>query len=141
MVARGWLALFWVLGMVVFQYAWQAEAFKPNNALVLRAPEWVGCSVNAPPYAFRKDTATASQLGCFLAQPEAEGFPKFDVLVYALDVLLPLVQLEQQVHWVPDEDIRPIGRLAKWLVYAEIVAGWVLSLLVVAGLSGIIKRD
>jgi hypothetical protein len=139
--ALWWLLGFWLFGMVVFQYAWQEDAFKPNNAVVLRADEWVGCSVNAKPYAFRKDTATASQLGCFLAQPEAEGFPKFDVLVYALDVLLPLVQLEQQVHWVPDEDIRPIGRRAKWLVYIEIVAGWVLSLLVVAGLSGLIKSD
>jgi hypothetical protein len=31
--------------------------------------------------------------------------------------------------------------LAKWLVYVEILAGWLLSLLAVAGLSGIIKSD
>ncbi len=139
--ALWWLLGFWLFGVVAFQYAWQADAFKPNNAFVLRADEWVGCSVNAQPYAFRKDSSTASQLGCFLAQPEAEGFPTFSAWVYAFDVLFPLVEVEQQVHWVPDEDIRPIGLFAKRLVYFEIVAGWLLSLLVVAGLSGIIKSD
>jgi hypothetical protein len=141
LTALWWLGGLWAIGVLVFSLTWQADAFKPNNAFVLRAPEWVGCSVNAQPYAFRKDTATASQLGCFLAQPEAEGFPTFNAWVYAFDVLFPLVEVEQQVHWVPDEDIRPIGRLAKWLVYIEIVAGWLLSLLAVAGLSGIIKSD
>ena len=103
--------------------------------------EWVGCSVNAPPDASRRDSSTAAQLACFLAQPEAEGFPSFNAGVYAFDVLIPLVNVEQRVHWVPDEDIWPIGWFAKGLFYVEIVAGWLLSLLVVAGLSGIIKSD
>jgi hypothetical protein len=136
-----WLGGLWAMGVLVFSLAWQAEAFKPNNAFVLRAAEWVECSKDAQPYAFRKDTATASQLGCFLAQPEARGFPEFNAGIYALDVLFPLVDVEQQVHWVPDEDIRPVGLVAKGLVYVEILAGWLLSLLAVAGLSGLIKSD
>jgi hypothetical protein len=135
------LAGLWVVGTVAFYYTWQADAFKPNNAFVLRAPEWVGCSLDAQPYAFRKDTATASQFGCFLDQPEAKGFPEFNVWVYTLDVLFPLVDLEQQVHWVPDEDVGCIGGFAKWMVYIEIFMGWLLSLLAVAGLSGLIKSD
>lgn len=99
------------------------------------------CSVNAEPYAFRKDTSQASQLGCFLAQPQGEGFPEFNAGIYTLDVLFPLVQVEQQVHWVPDEDIWPSGTLARWLVYVEIMGGWLWSLLAVAGLSGLIKSD
>ena len=41
---------------------------------------------------------------------------------------------------MPDEDTWP-GWFAKGLVYFNIVMGWVLSLLAVAGLSGIIKSD
>ncbi len=140
-LALWWLLGFWLFSFVIFHGAWQAEAFKPNNAFVLRADEWVGCSVNAKPYAFRKDTATASQLGCFLAQPEAEGFPEFNAGIYALDVLFPGVQLEQQVHWVPDEDIWPVGTLAKGLVYFLIAAGWLLSVAGGAALGGLIKSD
>ena len=42
---------------------------------------------------------------------------------------------------MPDEDNRPVGLVAKGLVYIEIVMGWLLSLLAVAGLSGLIKSD
>ena len=138
--ALWWLGGLWVIGIVAFYGTWHADAFKPNNAFVLRADEWVECSVKTPPDASRNDTATASQLGCFLARPEAKGFPEFNAGVYALDVLFPLVEVEQQVHWVPDEDTWP-GMFAKGLVYIEIVMGWLLSLLAVAGLSGIIKSD
>ncbi len=96
--------------------------------------------MNAPSYEARKGTPTESQLRCFLARSEAEGFPTFNAGVYALDVLFPLVEVEQQVHWVPDEDTWP-GWFAKGLVYFEIGMGWLLSLLAVAGLSGIIKSD
>ncbi len=137
----GGLLGFWLFGTAAFYGAWQAEAFKPNNASVLRAPEWVGCSVNPPPDASRRDSSTAAQLGCFLTQPEAEGFPTFNAGVYAFDVLIPVVKVEQQVHWVPDEDIWPIGWFAKGLVYYEILLGWVFSLVAGAALSGIFKSD
>jgi len=139
--ALRWLFWLWLLGMVAFYGAWKEDAFKPNNASVLSSPEWVDCSVKAPSYEARKGTPTESQLRCFLARSEAEGFPSFNAGVYAFDVLVPLVEVEQQLHWVPDEDIGFIGRFAKGLFYAEIVAGWLLSLLVVAGFSGIIKSD
>ena len=48
--------------------------------------------------------------------------------------------VEACMFWVPDEDTWP-GWFAKGLVYVEIVMGWLLSLLAVAGLSGIIKSD
>jgi hypothetical protein len=139
--ALRWLFWLWLLGMVAFYGAWKEDAFRPNNASVWSSPEWVDCSVKAPSYEARKGTPTESQLRCFLARSEAEGFPSFNAGVYAFDVLVPLVEVEQQLHWVPDEDIGFIGRFAKGLFYAEIVAGWLLSLLVVAGFSGIIKSD
>ena len=41
--------------------------------------------------------------------------PRFNPLIYSLDVLFPLVQVEQQVHWVPDDD-QWLGWFAKGLV-------------------------
>ncbi len=140
LTALWWLAALWLFGTLIFYNAWQEEAFKPNNVVILHSAEWFGCGQTAPPWNYRGSPKNTSQLDCFLEQSEAEGFPDFNAGVYALDVLLPLVQVEQQVHWVPDED-RPFGRFAKGLVYFEIIMGWVLSLLAVAGLSGIIKSD
>ena len=141
LIALWWLLALWLLGTVVFFGVYRAEAFKPNNALILRSAEWYGCAQNAPPWKYLGSPKNTSQLDCFLEQPEARSFPEFNAGIYAFDVLVPLVQVEQQVHWIPDEDIWPAGGLAKGLVYFKIVAGWLLSLVAAAGLSGIIKSD
>jgi hypothetical protein len=60
--------------------------------------------------------------------------PAFQPAVYALDVLLPVVDLNQQSNWIP----QGAGR---WFAWAAILAGWVLTTAVLAALSGILKRD
>jgi hypothetical protein len=60
--------------------------------------------------------------------------PAFHSVGYALDLLLPIVNLGQEDAWIP----------RGWAVYwtwGFILAGWVLTTAVVAGLSGIFKRD
>ena len=59
---------------------------------------------------------------------------------YLVNVFFPLVEIEQQAHWTPDED-KPGGVLAKGLMYAKIILGWALSLLAVAGFSGLVKSE
>jgi hypothetical protein len=53
---------------------------------------------------------------------------------YALDVLLPNISLGQESAWIPH------GWAARW-TYGFILAGWVLTTAVVAGLTGVLKRD
>ena len=43
MRAGRWLFGCWLLGVMVFASAADREALKPNNAVVLRAPEWAAC--------------------------------------------------------------------------------------------------
>lgn len=58
----------------------------------------------------------------------------FNAPVYALDVLLPLISLGQQDSWQP----RGAFLYAYWTL---IIVGWILTSALVAGLSGVIKRD
>jgi hypothetical protein len=60
--------------------------------------------------------------------------PAFQPAVYALDVLLPVVDLNQQANWIPEG-------AARWFAWAAILAGWVLTTAILATLSGILKRD
>jgi hypothetical protein len=46
-----------------------------------------------------------------------------------------------QALWAPDEDVRPAGSAARLYLWFHIAAGWALSLLAVAGLSGLVKSD
>jgi hypothetical protein len=58
----------------------------------------------------------------------------FDPLAYTLDVLVPVVNLGRQNAWQPQ------GPALYWS-WVMTGAGWVLTTTVVAGLTGILKRD
>jgi hypothetical protein len=60
--------------------------------------------------------------------------PSFHAAVYALDTLLPVVDLRQQAVWIPHG-------VAQWWAWTSILAGWVLTTAVVAALTGFLKRD
>jgi hypothetical protein len=58
----------------------------------------------------------------------------FNAPVYALDVLLPIIDLGQQDSW------QPTG-IALYAYWTFIIVGWVLTSAFVAGITGIFKRD
>jgi hypothetical protein len=68
------------------------------------------------------------------AKSPPQAVPAFQPAVYALDVLLPVVNLTQETAWVA------IGWV-RWWVWASILAGWVLTTAVLAALTGLLKRD
>jgi hypothetical protein len=68
-----------------------------------------------------------------LARP-GEAHPGFHGAVYALDTLLPVVDLRQQAIWIPQGGVQ-------WWAWASILAGWILTTAVVAALTGLLKRD
>ncbi len=79
----------------------------------------------------------------------SEDYPKFNALVYSLDMFVPLVDLRQASYWLPsapgpseaERTLMPIDvRLLRLYMWFHILAGWVLSSLLVVGLSGLVKR-
>jgi hypothetical protein len=145
LLAVWWLVLFWLIGVGVFTAVEKAGAIKPNNVLSQRSAEWMAC---APSYQRVPDAPAprwraeyADQLDCFRAQPEAAAYPSFNAWIYSADALLPIVDMEMQTYWVPDEKAVPVGQLGRAYLWWQIAVGWALSLLTVAGISGLIKTD
>jgi hypothetical protein len=68
------------------------------------------------------------------AKQAGQPSPRFQPFVYALDTLLPVVDLHQQDNWIP-------SGLAQWWAWASILAGWVLTTAVAAALTGLIKKE
>ncbi|SDW76274.1 hypothetical protein SAMN05444336_102283 [Albimonas donghaensis] len=151
MLAFVWLAGLALIGFAMFYAAERNGALKPNTGYTLRADEWVACgaALGAPVH----DAGTGetlkgrrasgqTRLACFLAQPEGAKYPEFNAFVYSLDTLLPIVDLEMQDYWIPDESAEwPFARAARWYLWVHIALGWGLSLLAVAGFSGLVKSD
>lgn len=62
-------------------------------------------------------------------------YPKFQNIMYPIDVFIPLVDLHQESFWIPTT---PGFKILMWL---HILVGWFLTTIGVVGLSGIVKQD
>jgi hypothetical protein len=78
--------------------------------------------------------AVAHLMGLLTAAKAERELQHFNPLVYALDLLLPIVNLGQDGRWVPH-------RWAAVWYWLLTLAGWVLTTAVVAALSGLLKRE
>ncbi|WP_320017781.1 hypothetical protein [Labilibaculum manganireducens] len=76
-------------------------------------------------------------------------YPKFNPLVYSLDVFLPIVNLHQEENWRPVSNkkdsqfyeifnIKGGGLLNLWM-YFQILSGWFLTTMLVGGISGLVR--
>lgn len=70
----------------------------------------------------------------------AGQLPVFQPVIYALDVLLPVVDLRQQDFWIPNAT-RPWGWLYLGWFWLSIGAGLVLTTAVAAAVTGLLKTD
>jgi hypothetical protein len=147
LLAFVWLTLFWATGVAVFAFTEHRAAFKPNSPVILRSNEWTMCGVEnseerfipSLQQQFRGRAASGqSQLSCFREQPEALSYPVFNSWMYSLDTLFPVLTVGQKEFWRPDPS-KPWGTFATWYFYFQAVVGWALSLLAVAGFSGLVK--
>lgn len=146
LLAFAWLLLFWVIGVAIFGFAYSQGGFRPTSPVVLRQLEWTLCGV---PQGDERVLATGqmsgglaepgqTQLDCFLNQWEAASFPVFSAWMYSLDNLLPVLDLEQKSVWSPNPE-KPWGEIARAYFYLQAILGWTLSLLAVAGFSGLVR--
>jgi hypothetical protein len=120
---KPWRALvgaigFCVLGMALFDLGSSFGLMSPADSRVFLQPEFV-------------------KSGGTWLPPE---YPRFNAPIYSLDVFLPIVDLHQESRWLPN--MRNGWGWALWVyMWVHIMAGWVLTSLFVAALTGIIKKE
>jgi len=123
--ALWWIAGFVILGTFLFGLGYRARLVTPTDDAAYRV--FVESGV-APPH-----------------------HPPFHALVYALENFLPVVDLDQGEFWRPNPvhglngragNIRVVpARLLRWYLWLHILAGWTLTPLLFAGLSGLVHPD
>lgn len=120
MRALRWILAFVALGSVLFGLGYHERAITPTE------PEAYDCFVKSgePP----------------------RHYPPFNAIVYSLDNFLPLVDLHQGTYWRPNPRhgsggrLRALsGRLLRWYLWLHILAGWIITPLLAAGLSGLVR--
>jgi hypothetical protein len=84
--------------------------------------------------------------------PPTEAVAGLHPMLYSLDIFLPFVNLHQEHYWWPDEaasgqcnlaglEFRVDGWLLRYYLWLQIIAGWLLSAIFVAGVTGLIRSD
>ncbi len=92
---------------------------------------WAGASGVMEP---TDRTATASATKC------TDEYPCYQPFLYAADVMIPIVDLDQREAWTTDV-ARAGGTLVRWVTVFLIVAGWVLTAAFIAAVSRTISRS
>lgn len=142
-----WLFFFWLMGVGAFQHAERIRAIMPNSPVVLRSLEWTLCGLDHSQARFLITTrqemnglaaAGQTQLDCFKDQFEASGYPAFNPWMFSLETLFPVLEVGQKAYWRPDSSQRG-GAVVMAFFYFQSLIGWALSLLAVAGFSGLVK--
>lgn len=142
-----WLLLFWAVGVAVFGFGESRGAFKPTSVVIMRSPEWLLCGFDSTQERMLlanqqvgrgRAEPGQTQLDCYRSQIEASSYPRFNPWMYSLDVLIPVVEIDQKSYWRPDQT-KPWGRMTAAYFYVQSIFGWVLGLLAIAGFSGLVK--
>ena len=129
--ALWWIAGFVGLGTILFGWGYRMRIITPTEEGPYR--EFVA-SGEAPPH-----------------------YPVFNPIVYSLENFLPVVELHQDKYWRPNPrhsvrgrtkregepgDASSIpSRLLRWYLWLHILAGWTITPLLFAGLSGLVRPD
>jgi len=129
--ALWWIAGFVGLGTILFGWGYRMRIITPTEEAAYR--EFVA-SGEAPPF-----------------------YPVFNPFVYSLENFLPVVELHQDKYWRPNprhslpgkarrsgEPRNPSSvpsRLLRCYLWLHILAGWTITPLLFAGLSGLVRPD
>ncbi|MDD1015089.1 polymer-forming cytoskeletal protein [Pseudomonas rubra] len=154
-----WFAGIWLFCGAVYWYAAsQKGVFAPSNPIVFQSDSYLECRPDRAD-AWRKlnpgKELPANYIGhgnWYLCDSLREEYTGFSPLAYSLDVLMPLVDLQQESDWAP---LVPTPKQGYWdeftsfgwkhfvrlVIWLEILIGWGISLLMVAIVSGLARRS
>ena len=133
---RSLYALILLIAAATFpaQRAWDAGSFAPNSAPILLSESWQALarddSIPNPAAEWAKHNAIPGK-----------DWESFHPLAYAADVVIPIVEFGQTDAWAPSTERGTWGYHLWYLRWVFTTAGWIVTALGAAALTGIIRRD
>jgi hypothetical protein len=116
--ALGWLVLLTVVGWGLFRHGYLSGAMAPTDK---------------DAYCFFRDQGWPP-----------DYYQRFTASVYSLENSLPFVSLGQKDHWTPDPNprgSRPMPGFLRWFRWGQVLLGWLLATLFVAGVTGVVRKE
>lgn len=132
----GWMVFVWLVSGLAYTAAEKDGLFGPTNPRIYADSAYGGCGDGGEPGKQR-------WTHCNVLPPE---HTRLDPLIYSLDVILPLVDLKQENEWAPivhsaDGSELLGGHALRFLMWFEILFGWITSLLLVSAVGRLVQKD
>ncbi|EFO31103.1 putative membrane-associated oxidoreductase [Roseibium sp. TrichSKD4] len=146
---KPWRSLGWLFAMIMIvaglaHLTWQAGDFAPNSDVILTSENWKsyadavnedGAPTYANPAEVRSKTPDQQAVG------HGRDYETFDSIFYAMDVVVPIIDLGQTDAWAPSTSR---GQTGFWMFYLQkvfIILGWVITAIAAAAITGIIRNN
>lgn len=158
----GWFFCVWLGCSAVYWIAASHGVFAPSNPIVFQNNAYLTCRPDreaawqlANPYRLAKSIPIElkGKGNWYFCSELREEYTGFSPIAFSLDLLLPLVDLHQENDWGPLIETPKANvfceffsfflsgkRIVRFVMWVEILSGWVFSLLFVAVVSGLTKR-
>ncbi len=139
------LCALWFAAFLLADQVWDRGQFAPNSDVVLTSAGWqaalAGDCVKDPGLAL-PDPCEANPANKWSSDPlNGMDWESFSAIGYALDLVVPLIDLGQTDAWAPSKDRGSWGFHLWWGRWVFEVLGWLVTALGAAAVTGIMQRE
>jgi hypothetical protein len=136
----------WLICGLFYWNASKVAVFAPNNPLVFQNKNCYECNVeeNGTAWSDILSYEKYNTTNNWVLNEKLEGeYTTFNPFWYSLDVILPIVDLQVEKDWGQYVSMNDwtLNDFTRWLMWFEIIVGWMYSLILVAILSGLAKNE
>jgi hypothetical protein len=128
------VAVLVLVAWVLSANAWDQGDFAPNSDVILVSDHWQALAMD-------REGVTNPAADWADTFGHGQDYATFNAFYYAVDVVIPIVDLGQETVWAPSTNR---GLWGWWLFYLNpvlIALGWIVTAIGAAAVTGIIRRD
>ena len=133
-----WIAIIWLVTVWFAEQTHRRGQFAPTSAVVLNSPEWLRSFPSTPLPA--DSPLWRAQLDAWVKTEPGRDYESFSAWLYALDLFIPLDALGQEKNWAPSASRGTWGEWGHRLRWLVQMAGWVITAMGAAVVTGLIGR-
>ncbi len=141
-----WCLLFlWFLATALAQATWTKGSFAPNSDVVITSQDWIDVSsidcVGDLPEDYSEPCIRNPADEWSAKSAPGMDWDSFNAFAYGADLVIPILDLGQTDAWAPSKDRGDMGWWLWWLRWPLEGAGWLVTALGVAAITGIMQRN
>ncbi|MEO9682737.1 MAG: hypothetical protein ABJF86_18860 [Tateyamaria sp.] len=120
------IGVFWI----ATAFTWHLGQFAPNSAIIQVSQGWADVQDQDNPAEIWSDTGGSGA-----------DWESFSAFAYAMDVVIPIINFGQTEAWAPSTTRGDLGWWLWWTKWFFGLAGWIVTALGAAAITGIIRRE